>query len=288
VLHDVLPHLNQSSNIHLHPPQLLFYGFHNDMFMPLEFSAAAYRFGHSMVRPGYRLNDDVGPFAIFPLPDLPGDPGLTGFHEFPRDWAIDWGRFLDLEPRPFGDEDDPANAGNPKRTQLAYKIDTSLVNPLSMLPPAVATNPASLPERNLLRSWRMRLPSGQTIARAMGVRVLEDSEIKIGKFTGDPADIKGDVVDQGGAAFAGNCPLWTYVLAETEEVNTKFKTTDGTKTLKTRRLGKVGGRIVTETFVGILAGDSSSYLNQNPLWKPSYAVDGEFGLRELVKAALEG
>ena len=288
VLHDVLPHLHQSSNIHLHPPQLLFYQFHSDMFMPLEFSAAAYRFGHSMVRPGYRLNDDVGPFAIFPLPDLPGDPGLTGFHEFPRDWAIDWGRFLDLEPRPFGDEDDPANAGNPKRTQLAYKIDTSLVNPLSMLPAAVATNPASLPERNLLRGWRMRLPSGQTIARAMGVRVLEDSEIKIGKFTGDPADIKGNVVDQGGAAFAGNCPLWTYVLAETEEVNTKFKTTDGTKTLKTRRLGKVGGRIVTETFVGILTGDSSSYLNQNPLWKPSYAIDGEFGLRELVKAALEG
>jgi len=37
-----------------------------------------------------------------------------------------------------------------------------------------------------------------------------------------------------------------------------------------------------------LAGDSSSFLNQNPLWKPSYAVDGEFGLRELVKVALEG
>ncbi len=289
VLHQVLPHLHESSNIHLHPPQLAFYHFTNDMFMPLEFSAAAYRFGHSMVRPGYRLNDDIGPFAIFPLADLPGDPGLTGFDEFPRNWAIDWGRFLDLEARPFGDENDPGNAGNRERTQLAYKIDTSLVNPLSMLPARVASDPPpSLAGRNLLRGWRMRLPSGQTVARAIGVRVLEDSEIKIGKFTGDPADIKGDVVDQGGAAFAGNCPLWTYVLAETEEVDTKFKTTDGTKTIKTRRLGKVGGRIVTETFVGILAGDSSSYLNQNPLWKPSYAVDGEFGLRELVKAALEG
>jgi hypothetical protein len=169
------------------------------------------------------------------------------------------------------------------------RIDTSLVNPLSVLPSRVADDPPpSLAGRNLLRGWRMRLPSGQTVARAMGVRVLEDSEIKIGKFTGDPADIKGNVVDQGGAAFAGNCPLWTYVLAETEEVNTRFKTTDGTKTIKTRRLGTVGGRIVTETFVGILAGDSSSFLNQNPLWKPSYAVNGEFGLRELVKAALEG
>ena len=34
-----------------------------------------------------------------------------------------------------------------------------------------------------------------------------------------------------GVAFAGNCPLWTYVLAETEEVNTKVKTTDGTKAI---------------------------------------------------------
>jgi hypothetical protein len=288
VLHQILPHLGEGSNPALHPPQLAFYHFTNDMFMPLEFSAAAYRFGHSMVRPGYRLNDATGPFAIFRLADLPADPGLAGFHEFPRTWAIDWGRFLDLEPRPFGDENNPGNAGNPQRTQLAYRIDTSLVNPLATLPPEVAVNPPNLAERNLLRGWRMRLPSGQAVARAMGVRVLDDSEIRIGKFTGDPGDIKGNVVDQGGAAFAGNCPLWTYVLAETEEVHTKFETTDGTKTIKTRRLGKVGGRIVAETIVGIIAGDSSSFLNQNPRWKPSYAVGGKFGLRELVKVALEG
>ena len=148
--------------------------------------------------------------------------------------------------------------------------------------------PPSLASRNLIRGWRMRLPSGQAVARAMGARVLEDAEIRIGKFTGDPTDIKGDVVDQGGVAFAGNCPLWTYVLAETEEVNTKVKTTDGTKAITTRRLGKVGGRIVAETIVGVVADDSSSYLNQNPLWQPSLAVDGQFGLRELVQAALEG
>ena len=75
------PAPHQNSNIHLHPPQLLFYQFHNDMFMPLEFSAAAYRFGHSMVRPGYRLNDDVGPFAIFPLAPTCRGPGP---HRVPR------------------------------------------------------------------------------------------------------------------------------------------------------------------------------------------------------------
>ena len=35
----------------------------------------------------------------------------------------------------------------------------------------------------------MRLPSGQDVARAMGVTPLTDDKILIGKFTGDKADI---------------------------------------------------------------------------------------------------
>jgi hypothetical protein len=257
--------------------------------MPLEFSAAAYRFGHSMVRPGYRLNDGIGPLPIFPFAAAPNDPSLTGFDQFPSSWAIDWARFLDLEPRPFGDESNAGDPGNPQRTQLAYRIDTSLVNPLTHLPPRIATDqPLSLASRNLIRGWRMRLPSGQAVARAMGIQPLADSDILIGKFTGTPGDIKGDVASQGGNTFKGNCPLWAYVLAETEEVTVHFKTTGGDKPIKTRRLGPVGGRIVAETFAGLLDGDTYSYLNQDPLWTPSLAVNGKFGLRELVAAALQG
>jgi hypothetical protein len=280
VLEQVLPHRGGK-------PDLQFYDFHNEPFMPLEFSVAAYRFGHSMIRPGYRLNDVIAPLPIFPFADAPDAPALTGFGRFPNDWAIDWGRFLDLDERPFGDEEDTANPGNPQRTQLAYRIDTSLVNPLGKLPPAVASDPPlSLAGRNLLRGWRLRLPSGQDVARAMGAPVLEDDDIQIGKFTGEAGDLKGSVVEVGGAAFAGNCPLWTYVLAETEDVRVSFKTSDGTKRIHTRRLGPVGGRIVAETFAGLLAGDSQSFLNLDPLWQPSLAVDGEFGLKELVGAAL--
>jgi hypothetical protein len=125
----------------------------------------------------------------------------------------------------------------------------------------------------------------------MGISPLADDEIKIGKFTGDAADIKGSVVDVGGPAFAGNCPLWTYVLAETEEVTVDFATTDGTQSISTRRLGPVGGRIVAETFAGLLAADSSSFLNMDPLWMPDpdlAGADGSFGLRELIAAALTG
>jgi hypothetical protein len=259
--------------------------------MPLEFAAAAYRFGHSMVRPGYRLSETVPPLPIFsPNPGA----SLTGFHEFRSNWAFDWGRFMDLSPRDFGDEDDPADPGNKNRLQLAYRIDTSLVDPLGSLPnppfdPPLSLGGTKLPslaQRNLIRGWRMRLPSGQAIARAMGLEPLKDSEILIGKFTGDAADIKGAITDFG-VAFADNCPLWTYVLAETKEVTTMLQTNQGDKDLQTRQLGPVGGRIVAETFIGLLLADESSYFNQNPIWQPSQAnAQGRFGLREFIQTAL--
>ncbi len=273
VLHRVLPHLGKKTNVVADPPRLEFYRARNDAFMPLEFAAAAYRFGHSMVRPGYRLSETIGPLAIFSM-----DPSkaLTGFRVLPSTWAIDWNLFIDLEPR------DPADT---TRTQLAYKLDTALVNPLANLP--FVTNPSMLALRNLERGWRMRLPSGQDVARAMGIKPLEDSEIKLGKFTGDPDDILG-TIDQIDPAFKGNCPLWTYVLAETAETLVKIRTTKGEQSVTTRRLGPVGGRIVAETFAGLLLGDSSSYLSQNPLWTPPLASNGVFGLRELIKTSLQG
>ena len=55
----------------------------------------------------------------------------------------------------------------------------------------------------------MRLPSGQDIARAMGLVPLPDDQILIGKFTGYPNDIVSTIDKVGdGKPFAGNCPLW--------------------------------------------------------------------------------
>ncbi|HVW84044.1 MAG TPA: hypothetical protein VHB50_05170, partial [Bryobacteraceae bacterium] len=117
---------------------------------------------------------------------------------------------------------------------------------------------------------------------------LPDAQIRIGKFTGDPADLLVPITDIAPLAFNGNCPLWTYVLAETIETTVTIKTTTGDKPVITRKLGPVGGRIVAETFLGLLLGDSSSYLALDPRWKPGLTVDGVFGLRELIAAALAG
>ena len=191
-------------------------------FMPVEFSVAAYRLGHSMIRPGYRLNDaDNMLLQIFPDPNNPDTNALTGFRAMGPGRAIDWGRFIDIDTRAYGVEDDSTNADNKRRLQFAYRIDTSLVDPLRKLPPEVASNPSSLALRNLERSWRLGLPSGQAVARAMHLTPLTDEQIIIGKAVDEP-DPAGDpqvpIASIANGVFAGNCPLWTYILAEARAV----------------------------------------------------------------------
>lgn len=286
VLKQVAPHIAAGTDPVRDPVRLAFYHCRDEAFMPLEFSAAAYRFGHSMVRPEYQLNLSLpAPFPVF-AGDTP-EQNLRGFREFPDSWAIDWRLFMDLETMDWGDPDNGADPRNRSRTQLAYKIDTSLVNPLGSLPKDIADNPNSLALRNLERAWRMRLPSGQAVARAMGLVPLKDAQIKIGKFTGDPADTLTPILDVS-PAFKDNCPLWTYVLAETVKKRINIHTSQGVKHADARLLGPVGGRIVAETMVGIMLHDSSSFLAQDPLWKPDPDLmdHGRFGLRELMRAVL--
>src|SRR5215472_16400593 len=297
-LHKVFPHLADNSSIADNPPEMAFY--HppkNNAYMPLEFSVAAYRFGHSMVRPGYRLNDGSqveSKDTLLPIFGQKGSPqrprSLRGFMAPEDDWALDWARFIDIEPRPNGvmlDDNGKTPDGkapspqqlseNRQRLQLAYRIDTSIVFPLGKLPPDVADlKIPSLAERNLLRGWRLRLPTGQAVAKAMGEKVL--NPISIGKFQDDP-EIKN--IEKVSDVFKDNCPLWTYCLAETTN-----HTVAGHAGVKSKLLGPVGGRIVAETFAGLIRYDNQSFLNQEPRWTPTIGDGRNFGLKEFVNFAL--
>ncbi len=296
VLNDFLPRIVHSSVLnalkgddgHFDRSNLKFFHWKHEPFMPVEFSVAAYRLGHSMIRPAYRLNDnDFTLLPIFPVPSQNLNEGLTGFRALLPHWGIDWGRFIDIDIRPGGD-DNAANPDSKKRLQFAYRIDTSVVNPLGMLPKAVAQNPSSLPQRNLIRSFELKLPNGQDVARAMHVTPLRDDQIVIGKAVDkpDPGDVLGTISSIPElSVFKGNCPLWTYILAEAaqnQEV-VQIPVKEGTK-VSTPRLGQVGGRIVAEVFLGLMFGDGDSMLNLDPKWQPPSGP--KFALKDFVNYAL--
>jgi hypothetical protein len=68
-------------------------------------------------------------------------------------------------------------------------------------------------------------------------------------------------------------PLWFYVLREAEVL------------AEGRHLGPVGGRIVAEVFIGLLEGDRTSYLYQEPNWTPTLTDTGSFTMVDLLKKA---
>jgi hypothetical protein len=252
-------------------------------FMPVEFSVAAYRLGHSMVRPGYRLNDAIL-VPIFPNPPGAAQPfpeGLVGFRRMLSDWGIDWGRFIDIELRPY----DGKGLEPFRRLQFAYRIDTALVDPLSNLPLSVAGNPPpSLALRNLLRGRQFGLPSGQAVAVALGVPPLQDTEILLGQGIDKP-DAPLPNIGTLGDVFKGNCPLWAYVLAEAMHYQVSVRIpVKGDVRITTPQLGPVGGRIVAEVFLGLLFSDPGSILSHSPGGKPALGCD--YALKDFVRKAI--
>jgi hypothetical protein len=285
ILNDFLPRVIHSSVIqqlktggHYDHDKLAFYLPRQDAFMPVEFSVAAYRLGHSMVRPGYQLNDEVL-LPIFPIENHP--EGLTGFRAMNPAWGIDWGRFIDIDVRKY----DGSATEQSKRLQFAYRLDTALVNPLSMLPLSVAADPPpSLAERNLLRGWRLGLPSGQHVAHRMGVTPLADEEILIGQGVDKPDAPLPDILSVA-PVFKGNCPLWTYILAEAmrHQEPVKIPVVEDV-TITTPRLGPVGGRIVAEVFLGLMFKDKHSLPTLAPHWQPPKGAD--YRLKDFVQYAI--
>ena len=218
--------------------ELSFFTWRTQPFVPVEFSAAAYRFGHSMVRETYRINDTLEPLPI--LTDIRIANRLQhfgGFRTLPKGWTVQWKHLFPLS-------DDPP--------QMSRKIDTRLAAPMRKLPPLIDNARRSLGLINMLRGRSLQLPSGQAVATAMGTTVSN-------------ADL----------GLVGETPLWFYLLRESEIIG------------KGRRLGPTGGRIVAEVLVGLLKGDPSSFLRQQPAWKPELpsAEPGRFTMIDLLRFA---
>lgn len=225
-----------------------YYRFDTEPFIPVEFSVAAYRLGHSMVRQVYSYNRKFVNNAKLPL--LFTFTGLSGtIVPVPSNWIIDWRRFFDFATPPGGDF-----MLNPSRT-----LDPLLASSLHDLP----GGGRNLAELNLLRGVKMRLPSGQDVAYRLGVPALTPAEIATGP-------------DGAAAAAHGlhqRTPLWYYILKEAQVQ------------AGGRHLGAVGSRIVAEVFLGLLEGDPHSYLRRSPTWTPVLPgrTPGDFTMVDLLE-----
>lgn len=213
--------------------------------MPLEFSHAAYRFGHAMVRPRYSLNDRHDPFDIETVMRHTSrrQPQRLPLNE---NWIVQWSRFFDL--------------GNGSPVNLSRRIAPHFSHGLEL--PANGYSfpddqtPRTLAQRDFLRSaavhlWSVRALVDEIgrrqrdlISRSRALADLDDTLQQLEQWLRQQRESGvTQFSDEEVAAIAQEPPLLLFILFEAA------LEADG------RHLGTLGSIIVGETLMKQLDAD---------------------------------
>jgi hypothetical protein len=240
--------------------------------MPIEFSVAAYRLGHSMIRETYNWNrvfDDGAGTLEFLFDFSGGSGGLSGDVPLPTNWIADFRRLYDFGEAGRADLKVPA-----RRFNRAMRIDTTLVDPLRAIR-GFRPDRANLAFRNLTRASQVSLATGQQMvdfmrSKGLAPTRLTEEQILDGR---NGADL-GSLNATQRTALVQNTPLWFYILREAE--------------FNQGVLRNVGGRIVAETFHRAIEGSRVSIL-RDPAFRPSFGPDSStFRMVDLLLFAFQG
>lgn len=255
--------------------------------VPLEFTTAAFRFGHSMVSAAYDFNANFGRNGLFSdegakLADLfsftshrnMGQSG-PGLPELPDHWVIDWERMTRLLPgKP---------ASKPRAFGAADQIDMALApDMLNIVGDSDVAVHGSILFRNLMRGFHRRIPFGQDLARRYGVTPLTEAEVRdaLPQEKTASAAAKGLRVLAEEMGLLAETPAWLYFLCEAQM-------REGGQ-----RVGETASHVIADTIVGLMRLNPGSLLNtggwhprQSPLTSPG--AEGLTNIRKFLRFAVK-